>query len=526
MLLNGATAIAPTEPTCCYCGRGPRFSCLPISFFVLLALAVFSLCAFSWATALLTYLPAFSIFYFVYVKRLRPALLAGDAAPGFPHYLPHNLDDLFARMAASGYVPGTLLATMMGVLPNIIFLIICFGGSARGVSEKDAFAPGDDTSLSALPGWVPYTLLTSFVSMGFIGELSKYLLVTCGCCVACCAQVADPRPKEAALRTIALLLAVALGYACAEGFTLGMVAFATGALHDAVRLVLSAPLHCVAAAFTGLRLSVRGQQARQRDIDALSAGGGGEQLVMLASGATVRVVVAPSEGAPPTAAPEGGDADTAPLQQQAPPLPPRQVVLWGWARVIWPAAVISGAFHFVVCVLGRKSLPFRPRPRTAGCSPQITPRPSSPSCRLVVIDPVGGKAPSAGATAGAAILAALILAAASCALWLQFRAIFDVICSGGRIPERLTMAMVWWPERARVWWLLRAGAFEAGYDPSEEGYLPLRGGPPQTPHGASGRAPAWAAATGAPLPPPPPHSIGAPGWAGFSDESARPAGQM
>ena len=355
MLIGGGAAFAaPTEPSCCHCGRGPRFSCLPISFFVLLALAAAILTLLSWTAALMCYLPIFSIFYFVYVKRLRPALLAGAPAGSlFPVFLPHNLDDLFARMMASGYVPATLLAGVMGFIPSLIFFEVCLGATVRAAmpdGSLDPLAPAGTFSFSGAPGWVPYTLLNSFITVGFFGELAKYLVVVCGCCVACCAQVADPRPREHALRTIALLLAVALGFAAAEGFSLGVIAFASNRLHDSVRLLLSAPLHCVAAAFTGLRLSVRGQQARQRDLDALSAGQGREQFVLLASGATVRVVAA---NAPPTGA-EGVFVDTTapPPQQQQQQPPQRAIVVWSWARVLWPAAVISGCFHFFLCVGG------------------------------------------------------------------------------------------------------------------------------------------------------------------------------
>jgi hypothetical protein len=446
----GTALTQPTEPTCCYCGCGPRFSCLPISFFVFFSIAILISFTLSFSVGLLVYLPLITILYFAYVKRLRPLLLE-TAQPGFPSFLPHNLDDLFARMAASGYVLGGLLLLGLALLPRLIFFAICFGGtSLEALVEATGTEANDARGLSMLPGWVPFVFLTSFFNDGFLGELSKYLLVTCGCCLSCCAQVADPRPRQHALRTITILLAVGLGIAASQGFSLGMAVFASGRLHAVVRLLLTAPLHCITAAFTGLRLSVQGQQARQRDLDALAAGAdGGDQFVLLSSGATVRVaapVAAHASGAPPAA-------------------PQRQVVLWSWARVLWPAVAISGIFHFVV----------------------------------QVIDDGASGGPSPGATAGAALCAVAILAAAAGALWLQFRAVFDVICAGGRIPERLTMAPVWLPARAREWWLQRGGAVEV-YNANEEGYLPLSAGPPP-------EAPAWAAA-GAPMPPPE-----APAWA-------------
>lgn len=445
MLANALTQ--PTEPSCFYCGCGPRFSCLPITFFVILAIAFLFNLLLSFYVALLVYLPVFTVLYFAYVRWLRTLLLE-NAQPGFPSFLPHNLDDLFARLTASGYVVGGLLLFGLSIVPAIIFFAVCFGGSSLEAVNEAVGA--NEVGLSTLPGWVPYVFLTAFFNDGFLGELSKYLLVTCGCCISCCSQVADPRPRQHALRTITLLLAVGLGVAASQGFSQGLAVYLSGQLHAVVRLLLTAPLHCITAAFTGLRLSVQGQQARQRDLDALAAGAGsGDQFVLLASGATVRVAapVAPpadASGAPPTA-------------------PQRQVVLWSWARVLWPAVAISGSFHFVVQVIDD-----------------------------------GVKKPSPGATAGAALCAVVILAAAAVALWLQFRAVFDVICGGGRIPERLTMAPVWWPARAREWWLQRE------YNANEEGYLPLSAGP--TPE-----APAWAAA-GAPTPPPQTPPVPPPAW--------------
>lgn len=119
--------------------------------------------------------------------------------------------------------------------------------------------------------------------------------------------------------------------------------------------------------------------------------------------------------------------------------------------------------------------------------------------------------PKAGAIAGATFISLLILAASCAALWYQYRAVFDVIVSGGRIPERLTAALVWWPERVRAWWLRRGGE-QAHYDPNEEGYRPLNAGTeafaPAAPPPAM-VAPTWAE-SGAPLPPPP-GTWGAPG---------------
>ena len=116
--------------------------------------------------------------------------------------------------------------------------------------------------------------------------------------------------------------------------------------------------------------------------------------------------------------------------------------------------------------------------------------------RLLIDDPMAP--PMAGAIAGATLLSLLILGVSCFVMWLQYRAVFDVIVSGGRIPERLTWALVWWPERVRAWWLQR-GSEPAHYDPSQEGYRPLSGAGAEA---APPPAMAWAA-SGAPLPPPP-----------------------
>jgi hypothetical protein len=143
-------------------------------------------------------------------------------------------------------------------------------------------------------------------------------------------------------------------------------------------------------------------------------------------------------------------------------------------------------------------------PALLGNPPFSPPRPLSypflplPPNRLLIDDPTAP--PTAGAIAGATFTSLLTLGVSSAALWYQYRAVFDVIVSGGRIPERLTWALEWWPERVRAWWLRRGGE-PAHYDPNEEGYRPLSAGAE-----ASARAPppamAWAA-SGAPLPPPP-----------------------
>ncbi len=105
--------------------------------------------------------------------------------------------------------------------------------------------------------------------------------------------------------------------------------------------------------------------------------------------------------------------------------------------------------------------------------------------------------PTAPAIAGTTLISLLILSDSCCALWLQYRAGFDGSVSGGRIPERLTWALVWWPELVRTWWLQR-GSEPAHYDPSQEGYRPLSAGAEAAPPPTM----AWAA-SGAPLPPPP-----------------------
>ena len=139
----------------------------------------------------------------------------------------------------------------------------------------------------------------------------------------------------------------------------------------------------------------------------------------------------------------------------ATPPPQTPIVLWSYFRVLWPAYLIAGLYCFCVEFISL----FSPIPLA------------------IALD---------------VILCAVLLGIAGASLYFQYAAVFDVVCAGGRIPERLTFAPVWWPEMVRGRCIHILGLIfgrrviladqsdaTTQYNPLLEGYQSIPSGPPE-----------------------------------------------
>jgi RsiW-degrading membrane proteinase PrsW (M82 family) len=453
--------------------------------------------------------PQALLIYFVYVRRLR---------------LDGTHDETFVRMFAAGAIPGALVAMLIEMLLSVVFALICFGSDINGylaqIAEQEAEGAGGDSDavppsfqLSHGFSYVAFLLLTSFITAALVEESVKAALVRHTCCgcdpaAACCLQRPDPRPRHQAYATIAFLLATSIGFSTTENLAYvlsGNAAEDVGSdllgrlLLALVRSVVSLPVHAICASFTGLRLSIRDVQRRQRDAVVLAhlSAAGTPGFVVLPSGVSVQLAnllggggggtgpgpiahpppmavpvaanVADWGQAVPVARPVGaGGAGAAypspayaapyaapaavPLAQQqqqqltyaSMPTRPassaaaagptaalgigvpgsaaagaaataaRQVNVWSWPRVLWPAVLVHGSFDFFLMLFGD-----------------------------------GVTIPNIGGAITAVVFTGLIVMVVS--LWAvvsQFKAAFAIVALG-RVPERVTCAPVWWPAWAR-----------------------------------------------------------------------------
>jgi RsiW-degrading membrane proteinase PrsW (M82 family) len=440
------------------------------------------------------------LIYFVYVRRLR--LEDGSQ------------DETFVRMFAAGAIPGAIVAMLIEMLLSVVFALLCFGSDITAyldkIAEQEAEGAGGDSD--AVPAsfelnrgfsYVAFLLLTSFITAALVEESIKAALVRHTCCgcdpqQACCLQRPDPRPRHQAFATIAFLLATSIGFSTTENLAYvlsGNAAEDAGAdllgrlLLALVRSVISLPVHAICASFTGLRLSIRDVQRRQRDATVLAhfSAAGTPGFVVLPSGVPVPLAnalggawgaggaaaAAPAAIPVASAVPDWGQAvpvaravggagaagayapPAAPAAAAAPahahaappyipgatyaamPVPfnpapalglgaqgsaaagaaataARQVSVWSWPRVLWPAVVVHGSFDFFLMLFGD-----------------------------------GVTIPDLGGALAAVLITGLVVMVVS--LWAvvsQFKAAFEVVAMG-RVPERVTCAPVWWPRWVR-----------------------------------------------------------------------------
>jgi len=386
-------------------------------------------------------------------------------------------------------------------------------------SSEDVLADLANTS-----AFTAFLFFNSFLTAGLLQESAKVFFLR-GSCSACCKQNPEANPRRAAYLTVTLLSAASLGLALADSM---WTTVWSGFLVDGrdQQLVMEAMLimivHCLCAGFTGLRLSIRDLQIRQRDARMYSSSAT-PHYITLPSGVTVLVMgvesggargegeapgaVQPSQAPPPpqlevptqeepaivgvvsmshpssppnlssnnpqhsqqmysTWTPNPDLIEREPLrepsaenstrlhqqqqqqqqQQQAP------VALWSFSRVLWPAILISGLYSFCVSVISV----------------------SNNASIAIALD---------------IFLCLLLLLLAGGVLYAQYSAVFDIVCAGGRIPERLTFAPVWWPEAYRGRCIsimtscfgrrviLQGQSASSVYNPVEEGYQALPAGP-------------------------------------------------
>ncbi|KAJ0393768.1 hypothetical protein P43SY_004210 [Pythium insidiosum] len=124
-------------------------------------------------------------------------------------------------------------------------------------------------------GYYAFLVLTAFVVAGLVEELAKLWVVqgTWGCCCCCCKGPQRPsrwrlcHPRRLLFRrlhhsshrvvVVLALVAAALGFSLAEnvGYTFAAPSWPERALLALARVLLSTPLHCLAAGLSGIRLA-------------------------------------------------------------------------------------------------------------------------------------------------------------------------------------------------------------------------------------------------------------------------------
>jgi RsiW-degrading membrane proteinase PrsW (M82 family) len=292
-------------------------------------------------------------------------------------------DNQFVRLFFAGAGPGALLSIFVeGVVAQQLAKLII--GSNEQATSTDILL---------------YALATAFVTAALVEEAVKATLVRCAGCGCWCGQHRDAlRPYLHAHTTIAMFLAVTIGFATAENVMYVFLGArgktpeeaAARVLLVIVRSALSLPLHVVSASYTALRLTVRDAQRGLNDAQWAAAyalsylhlapnrGNTGissevpriararpdlegfdvqRHLGNLVAGTDYinsRVEVAgPAESLFPHAAvvaaptpPRLTSGLPAPAHTTLTPLP-----VWSWVRVLWPAVVIHGTFDAVAMLL-------------------------------------------------------------------------------------------------------------------------------------------------------------------------------
>jgi RsiW-degrading membrane proteinase PrsW (M82 family) len=466
---------------CCGCcwGRCPRFSYIStafISVWGLIGLILLLVSSWNWLLLPLILLPAGVIFYFIYWKNLRIGL--GDAKD----------DDLVLRMCAGGCVPGAGCALLAELILGLIFFAICYGSQVSAYAQEKAKHEGDPTwedpglNLAYDGRYFLNLFLNAFITAALVEESIKAGMVRCQVCCgpdrACCLQRPLPDPKKQAYMTIALVVAASVGFSTMENLIYVLTTDTDGlgwsVLLALTRGIVSTPVHAICGGFTGFRLTIRDVQLRQRDTAVLTTQttAGAPALVMLPSGVVVQVITpSPDQQAaaqqqyqaqrqlqssqasnelsvssminslyPP---PEGQASSAVGIvassaSASSASAAARQVQVWGWLRVLWPALLIHGTFDFILLCFSSME--------------------------------------SNAANVSLSIFVSLVVVISSgWALWSQIDAALSIV-TRGRIPERVTCAPVWWPEWLKS--LVRSSGFSSQGDGSvaaaeDEGYAPI-----------------------------------------------------
>ena len=464
---------------CCGCcwGRCPRFSYIStafISIWGLIGLILLLVSSWNWLLLPLVLLPAGIIFYFLYWRNLRIGL--GDAKD----------DDLVLRMCAGGCVPGAGCALLAELILGLIFFAICYGSQVSAYAQEKAKHEGDPTwedpglNLAYDGRYFLNLFLNAFITAALVEESIKAGMVRCQVCCgpdrACCLQRPLPDPKKQAYMTIALVVAASVGFSTMENLIYVLTTDTDGlgwsVLLALTRGIVSTPVHAICGGFTGFRLTIRDVQLRQRDTAVLTTQTttGAPALVMLPSGVVVQVITPsldqqaaaqqqyqaqrqmqaqasnelsvssminslypPPEGHASSAVGIVASSASATSASAA----ARQVQVWGWLRVLWPALLIHGTFDFILLCFSSME--------------------------------------SNAATVSLSIFVSLLVVISSgWALWSQIDAALSIV-TRGRIPERVTCAPVWWPEWLKS--LVRSSGFSPQGDGSvaaeDEGYAPI-----------------------------------------------------
>ena len=467
---------------CCGCcwGRCPRFSYISTAFLAVWGLTGFILLlvsSWNWLLLPLILLPAGVIFYFIYWRNLRIGL--GDAKD----------DDLILRMCAGGCVPGAGCALLAELILGLLFFAICYGSQVSAYAQERAKHEGDETwedpglNLAYDGRYVLNNFLNAFITAALVEESIKAGMVRCQVCCgpdrACCLQRPLPDPKKQAYMTIALVIAASVGFSTMENLIYVLTTDTDGlgwsVLLALTRGIVSTPVHAICGGFTGFRLTIRDVQLRQRDTAVLNTQttAGAPALVMLPSGVVVQVITPspdqqaavqqqfqvqrqmqvqgnnelsvssvinslyPSPDVHQTSAATGIVASSSSSATNASAVA-RQIQVWGWLRVLWPALLIHGTFDFILLSFSAME--------------------------------------SNAANVTLSIFVSLVVVISSgWALYSQIDAALSIV-TRGRIPERVTCAPVWWPEWLKS--LVRSSGFNSQGDGSvaaaeDGGYAPM-----------------------------------------------------
>lgn len=383
---------------------------------------------------------------------------------------------------------GALVVTLIELVTTLFFTFLCFGGQmADWAAEADKAAVDPEYQptyeLQHGFGYFMYIVLMSYVTAGVVEECSKAALVRHACCGcdndrSCCIQRPDPRPRNQAYTTIALILAASIGFSTTENLLYVFTVYSDenhsgliGKLVLAVvRGAVSMPVHAICASFTGLRLSIRDVQRRTRDATTMSqlASTGVPQFVVLPSGMTVPVAMPQLQQQQQPAVqdwvqPAMSQASQQQQQgQEAPPLSQVMSGLYGPPPLTAGAGAVPGA-----------TMAALPPPATAVrgfglASPAAAAGAAASAARRVLVwswprvmwpaiavhgtfdmlvlafgDP--SIIPSLEGAITMVLLTGLtVLGASLWALVTQFKVAFDIVANG-RIPQRVTCAPVWWP---------------------------------------------------------------------------------
>jgi len=389
-------------------------------------------------------------------------------------------------MCAGGCVPGAGCALLAELILGLIFFAICYGSQVSAYAQEKAKHEGDPTwedpglNLAYDGRYFLNLFLNAFITAALVEESIKAGMVRCQVCCgpdrACCLQRPLPDPKKQAYLPLALVVAASVGFSTMENLIYVLTTDTDGlgwsVLLALTRGIVSTPVHAICGGFTGFRLTIRDVQLRQRDTAVLTTQTttGAPALVMLPSGVVVQVITPsldqqaaaqqqyqaqrqmqaqasselsvssminslypPPEGQASSAMGIVASSATATSASAA----ARQVQVWGWLRVLWPALLIHGTFDFILLCFSSME--------------------------------------SNAATVSLSIFVSLLVVISSgWALWSQIDAALSIV-TRGRIPERVTCAPVWWPEWLKS--LVRSSGFSPQGDGSvaaeDEGYAPI-----------------------------------------------------